>query len=211
MNSVSAGGAGSGRPFLLASGVSLSDVGGTVRAVATGSTVAWTALVDHFSGLVWAVLRSQGLSRSDAEDAFQTTWMRFGEHVGRLHDPDRVGLWLAKTARNEALQLLRRSRRESPADLLSDDAVAWTAPEEPPALPAEQADRVLWEAFDSLRPICKMVLVLLSADPPLTYAEVSAALGIPIGSIGPTRQRCLERLRRNGRLRAVSEALLSDG
>jgi RNA polymerase sigma factor (sigma-70 family) len=175
-----------------------------------GSAAAWTALVDQFSGLVWAVLRSQGLSRNDAEDAFQTTWMRFGEHVGRLHDPERVGLWLAKTARNEALQLLRRSRWETPVDLLEDAAVAPSVPEEVAEFTPEQADRALWEAFESLRPICKMVLVLLSAEPPLSYAEVSAALDIPIGSIGPTRQRCLERLRRNNQLRAVREVLLSE-
>ncbi len=196
---------------MLVSGVSLSDVGGTVRAAAMGNTVAWTALVHQFSGLVWAVLRSQGLSHSDAEDAFQTTWMRLYEHAGRLDDPERVGLWLAKTARNEALHLLRRSRRETPLDLRGDDVVAPVEPlEEPPGLTVEQADRVLWEAFDALRPLCKIVLVLLSAEPPLSYAEVSAALGIPVGSIGPTRQRCLEQLRRNNRLRAASEVLLSD-
>jgi RNA polymerase sigma factor (sigma-70 family) len=176
-----------------------------------GSTVAWTALVDRFSGLVWAVLRSQGLRRSDAEDAFQTTWLRFGEHVGRLQDPDRVGLWLATTARNEALQLLRLRRRETPVDLSRDDAMVPAAPEERPELTTEQAERVLWEAFDSLRPVCKMVLVLLSADPPLTYSEISAVLGIPIGSIGPTRQRCLERLRRNSQLQVVAQSLFSEG
>ena len=181
-----------------------------MRAAALGDSAAWTALVDQFSGLVWAVLRSRGLSRSDAEDAFQTTWMRFAENVGRLEEPERVGLWLAKTARNEALQLLRRNRRETPVETLRDDALVRATAEETPDLTAEQ-DRVLWEAFDSLRPVCKMVLVLLSADPPLSYAEVSAALGIPIGSIGPTRQRCLERLRRNSRLRAVGDVLFSDG
>ena len=176
-----------------------------------GSTVAWAALVDQYSGLVWATLRSHGLSRTDAEDAFQTTWMRFCEHVGRLEDPDGVGLWLAKTARNEALQLLRRSRRETPVDLLTDDTRVPAVPDPSPDLTAEQAEQVLWEAFDSLRPACKIVLVLLSTDPPFTYSEVSAVLGIPIGSIGPTRQRCLERLRRNSRLRAVSEVPFSDG
>ena len=196
---------------MLASGVSLSDVGGAVRAAAMGSTAAWSALVDQFSALVWAVLRGRGLSRSDAEDAFQTTWLRFGEHVGRLEDPDRVGLWLAKTARNEALQVLRRSRRETPVALLREDAIVWAVPGERPDLGPGQVDRVLWEAFASLRPVCRMILVLLSADPPLTYADVSAALGIPIGSIGPTRQRCLERLRRNSELRAVGEVLFPEG
>jgi RNA polymerase sigma factor (sigma-70 family) len=196
---------------LLASGVSLSDVAGAVREAAAGSTAAWTALVDQFSGLIWAVLRSQGLSRSDAEDAFQTTWMRFGEQAGRLENPDRVGLWLAKTARNEALRMLRRRRRETPVDLLRDDALVRAAPQELPDFTLEQADRVLWDAFQSLRPICRMLLMLLSADPALTYAEVSAALGIPIGSIGPTRQRCLERLRRDSHLWAVREVLLADG
>jgi RNA polymerase sigma factor (sigma-70 family) len=191
--------------------VSLSEVGDAVRAAALGDTAAWAALVDQYSGLVWAALRSHGLSRNDAEDAFQTTWMRFGEHVGRLEDPDRVGLWLAKTARNEALQLLRRRRRETPVDLLADDTMVPAPPDVLPDSTAEQAERVLWEAFDALRPACKILLVLLSTDPPFTYAEVSAALGIPIGSIGPTRQRCLERLRRNSRLSAVSEVLLSDG
>ncbi len=195
---------------MLPSFVSLWDVGSTVRAAADGNSVAWAALVDQFSGFVWAVLRNNGLSRIDAEDAFQTTWMRFAERLVKAPEPDRVGLWLSRTARDEAIKMRQRSRLEVPVALVREDAVVRPEPREFVELDLAQADRALWEAFDDLRPICRILLVMLSAEPALTYAEISEFLGIPIGSIGPTRQRCLERLRRNSQVRALRELLLSD-
>ena len=191
--------------------VSFPDVGRTVRAAAAGSTVAWAALVEQFSGLVWAVLRSHGLSRTDAEDAFQTTWMRFGEHLTSDRPPGRVGVWLSKIASEEAQNVREHGRLEVPVALVGEDAIVRREPPELLESDLEQADRALWEAFDDLRPICKVLLVMLSAEPALSYAEISAVLGVPMGSIGPTRQRCLERLRRNSRVRALREMLLSEG
>ncbi len=173
--------------------------------------VAWATLVDQFSGLVWAVLRSHGLSPADAEDAFQTAWTRFAERLANQDAPDRIGRWLAQTARDEALNIRSRRALEVPVALVREDAIVRREPAELLEPDFEQADRALWEAFDDLRPICKVLLVMLSAEPALSYAEISAVLGIPIGSIGPTRQRCLERLRRNSRLRAFRESLLSEG
>ncbi len=191
--------------------VSFPDVGSTVRAAAAGSTVAWAALVDEFSGLVWAVLRSYGLSRTDAEDAFQTTWMRFAEHLTSDRPPGGIGGWLSETAREEARKVREQRRLEVPVALVREDAIVRPEPPELLESNLEQADRALWEAFDDLRPMCKILLVMLSAEPALSYAEISAVLGIPIGSIGPTRQRCLDRLRRNSRVRALRELLLSEG
>ena len=87
-------------------------LGELVRAAAAGDQRAWEALVGRFGGLVWSVARAHGLSRADAADVSQTAWLRLVEHLHRLRDPERVGTWLASTARHEALRILRRGRRQ---------------------------------------------------------------------------------------------------
>lgn len=165
-------------------------------AAAAGEERAWAALVDRFAGLVAAVARDHGLSPADAADVSQTTWLRLAEHLHRLRDPARVGLWLATTARNESLRLVRWAQRSVPVDPAFDIAGVDQAPAVDYRLMREERDAALWRAFESLSPPCKVLLRTLMADPAPSYAEVSAVLGMPVGSIGPTRNRCLDRLRR---------------
>jgi RNA polymerase sigma factor (sigma-70 family) len=170
----------------------MSEVAELVRAAAEGDQVAWNGLVDRYDGLVWSVVRSYRLSTADASDVAQTTWLRLVEHLGRLQEPERVGSWLATTARRECLRTLRQSARQVPTEELPD---AGTDVRLDAALLTAERDRALWQAFAGLSERCRALLRILVADPPPSYEEIGAALDMPIGSIGPTRRRCLERLR----------------
>ena len=165
-----------------------------VRAAAEGDHEAWNALVSRFNGLVWSVARAHRLPADDAADVVQVTWLRLVEHLDRVADPERLGAWLATVARRESLKALRLSARQvpTPEDELPD-AIS-DAPVEDRLLATER-NRLLWRAFAGLREECRALLRMLAADPPPSYREVSAALAMPIGSIGPTRARCLDQLR----------------
>jgi RNA polymerase sigma factor (sigma-70 family) len=125
----------------------------------------------------------------------QATWLRLLEHLTRLHDPTRVGAWLATTARRECLRVIRDSDR---CVLYGDDAPEHESLDVPPAEAVLISERnaALWRSFSRLRAADQALLRLLMADPRPPYEEIAAALDMPIGSIGPTRQRALERLRR---------------
>ena len=165
-----------------------------VAGAAAGEQRAWNGLVHQFGGMVWAVARAHRLREADAADVSQTTWLRLLEHLGELKDPARVGAWLATTARRECLRVLREGDRrllygenapEHPSsDMAPDEAV----------LQSERHD-ALHRGFSRLRPSDQVLLRLLMAEPRPPYEEIAAALEMPIGSIGPTRQRALERLR----------------
>lgn len=165
-------------------------------AAARGDDAAWKGLVEQFSGLIWSVTRAYRLGSADAADVFQTTWLRLAEHIGRLEHPEHVGAWLATTARRESLRAARASARVVPTD---DDAVfdvredAQASPEQAVLL-SERAEQ-LWRAFRELPARCQQLLRLLMATPAPSYAEVAAAIDRPVGSIGPTRARCLRLLR----------------
>jgi RNA polymerase sigma factor (sigma-70 family) len=165
-----------------------------VREAAEGNAIAWECLVDHFGGLLWSITRSFRLGSTEAADVVQTTWLRLVEHLGRIEQPDRVGAWLATTARNECLATLRRHRGDSAASYL--DEMPDPGPEPDHDLLRDERDAALWHALDNLSDACRTLLRVLAADPPPSYVEVSAALGMPVGSIGPSRARCLEQLRR---------------
>lgn len=171
------------------------DVTRIVRAAAAGDHGAWNALVDEFGGLVFAVARAHRLSDADAADVAGATWLRLVEHLDRLREADRVGAWLATTARRESLRVLRNGQRQVP----SGDDLGEQWHDEPDAgadLIVEERDAVLRRAFGRLSHRDQALLRLLTADPAPSYEEISAALEMPIGSIGPTRARALERLRR---------------
>jgi RNA polymerase sigma factor (sigma-70 family) len=156
--------------------------------------LAWSTIVDRFSSLVWATTRAHRLSRDDASDVAQTTWLRLVEHLDRIREPERLGAWLATTARHESLRVIRRGAREQP----SDEADLFEAPIDETLdrlLIDPERDGLLWRAFAQLSERCKSLLRLLMADDEPSYEEVGAALGMPIGAIGPTRGRCLEKLR----------------
>lgn len=184
------------------------SIGPLLDAAAAGDGAAWDALVARFTGLLWATARSHRLSTADAADVVQTTWLRLVENLGRIQDPERLGGWLATTARRECLVVLRRSRREPP---VGDERLLDTVPDQRSALDVtllvDERDASLWRVFDELPDRCRRLLRVLLADPAPSYAEVADALDMPIGSIGPTRQRCLASLR----MLAVESGALDPG
>jgi RNA polymerase sigma factor (sigma-70 family) len=170
------------------------DSATALAAAADGDQSAWESIVTSYSGLVWSVARAHRLSSSDAADVFQGTWLRLVEHLGDIRDGARLGGWLATTARREALALLRRASRDVPSDLEALGDVADGLPALDEDLLRSEEHRALWRAFGRLSDNCQRLLRVLFADPPPQYDEISAALGMPIGSIGPTRARCLANL-----------------
>jgi RNA polymerase sigma factor (sigma-70 family) len=169
-----------------------------VAAAAAGEGRAWERLIEHFSGLIWSIAGAYGLGRADSADVAQVTWLRLVEHLGRLKDPSRVGAWLVTTARRECLRVLRAANHEIVVD---DDGRLerhgpLTSSPESQVLKNERA-ALVWRSFRQLVPRCQELLrALLFAYPALSYDQVAEAFGMPIGSIGPTRARCLEQLRR---------------
>jgi RNA polymerase sigma factor (sigma-70 family) len=170
-----------------------------VLAAQGGDPQAWNMLVQHYTPLLWSITRSARLSDADANDVIQTTWLRCLEHLGQLRSPTALGGWLATTARRETIRLQRQAPSERLESAAAEDAGNRTELEglspEDLVLQAERRDTLL-RALAQLHAPCRHLLQLLTADPPVSYAEISAALGVPVGSIGPTRRRCLERLRR---------------
>jgi RNA polymerase sigma factor (sigma-70 family) len=173
-----------------------SDIRSLLDAAAAGDQRAWSSIVDKFSGLVWTVARSFRLGSADAADIHQATWLRLVEQLGRIRDPERLGAWLATTARREALALLRRAGQDLPiGDLLNLERHDTSQPAPDDEMLTRERDKSLWAAVEQLPVNCQRLLRLLMLDPPPSYHEVSAALEIPVGSIGPTRSRCLDQLR----------------
>lgn len=165
-----------------------------VRAAATGDQGAWDRLVARYENLLWSVARGYRLGTADAGDVVQTSWLKLLENLDRIEDPERLAGWLATTARRECLRVLRRSGRE----VLDDDAVADVvdnAPALDTALIEQERDVALWQAFAKLPERCQRLLRILMGTEPMAYAEVAEALEMPIGAIGPTRGRCLAKLR----------------
>ena len=179
---------------------------GVVGQALDGESEAWDALVNQYSGLVWAAVRGLGLGRADAADVCQTAWLRLAEHLGRLRAPEAVGGWLITTARNEAQRVLRRHQVQThTVSLRAATTIAWQPPDAEEEILCAEEEAELWQAFEELPPPCRSLLRMLIADPPPSYAEVSAALEMPVGSIGPKRARCLARLRT--RLANLEDAL----
>lgn len=172
------------------------DPADLVRAAAGGDTQAWDALVARYAGLVWSIARAHRLTDADAADVSQTTWLRLVENLATLREPDRVSSWLVTTARRECLRTLRASGRETLAEPVDLDVLDADAPAVDAALLQRERSAVLWECFERISDPCRRLLRVLMASPPPSYEDVSAALGMPIGSIGPTRARCLAGLRK---------------
>jgi RNA polymerase sigma factor (sigma-70 family) len=184
------------------------DNGRLLAAAAAGDQGAWDELVARFSGLLWSVARGYRLNTADTGDAVQTTWLRLVENLDRIHDPERLAGWLATTVRNECLRLLRKAGRECPGPVLEwvDELPDAAAPLDANLL-TDERDAALWRALATISQRCQRLLRVLMASPPPPYVAVAAAVDMPIGSIGPSRQRCLDQLRRI----AVADDLLGSG
>ena len=170
------------------------DIPALVAAAARGDQAAWDALVRQFSGLLWSIARAFRLNDADAADAVQCTWIKLVEHLDRITEPERLAGWLSTTARHECLQLLRRAGRlPEPAEEIADSPDP--APDVDHELLATERNAALWRVFEELPDRCRQLLRVLMASPPPAYADVALALDMPVGSIGPIRQRCLARLK----------------
>ena len=179
------------------------EVGGLVCSALEGDETAWEGLVTGFDGLIRAITRAHRLSEHDAADVTQTTWLRALEQLERLREPERAGAWLATIARRECLRTLRANGRELPVEQDVLDREALDAGLDAGLL-AEERDCALWRAFGALPSRHRALLGLLYAEAAPSYQEISRTLDMPVGSIGPTRGRGLELLRREALLAGVT-------
>lgn len=170
-----------------------------------GSSAAWRALVTKLERVVWKAVNMMTTDDDIRKDAFAATWLRLVERLGTIREPDKLPGWLTTTATNEVRQIIRRRSRQQVT-------VDWSAPpsvfaglladagdadgEHDRELVRDEARSTVRRAFGSLDEECRQILtVLVLADPPLPYKDASEALNRPIGSLGPSRMRCLEKLR----------------
>lgn len=162
---------------------------------------AWNDIVERYAPLVWSICVRYRLNDPDIEDVGQTVWLLLVEHLGKLREPAALPGWLVTTTHRECQRALTAARKaEDAATKLEDGLVVVDgAVIEQEILTAER-NAALRLALRELPPRCQQLLAMLISDPPRPYAEISATLQIPIGSIGPQRARCLERLRRTAAL-----------
>jgi RNA polymerase sigma factor (sigma-70 family) len=165
-----------------------------VSQAAAGHRNAWNEIVERYAPLIWSICRRHGLGSADAAEVAQAVWLHLVDQLDHLRDPGTLPGWLATTTIRECLRKLTgrgaerldtrlADSRQSAADVVIDEEIL--------------AERhiALRAAFAGLPPRCQQLLSMLTSDPPHSYAEISAELGIPVGSIGPYRARCLDRLR----------------
>jgi RNA polymerase sigma factor (sigma-70 family) len=153
---------------------------------------AWEDLVARFDGRMWAVARAFGLSAADAADAVQGAWLRLVESIDTIRDPERIGAWLVTTTRHEAARLSRRARGEVMSDVDMPDMVT---PDPTTAVVDADFGRHLWRRLDLLTEPCRSLIRMWVLHPDARYAQIAVRLDLPVGSIGPTRSRCMTRLR----------------
>ena len=173
-----------------------------------GDSQAWDALVERYAPLVWSICRRNRLGSADAEDVNQSVWLALVDQLAALREPAALPGWLATTTQRECGRVLRTARGPQMAWYVPDaediaDEHAVTAEEE--LLQAER-HAALREAFTYLPPSCQQLIGMLIQDPPVPYAKISTELGIPIGSIGPSRRRCVDKLRRHPAVAALIDA-----
>jgi RNA polymerase sigma factor (sigma-70 family) len=167
-----------------------------LKAATDGDEEAWRALIDRFSPLIWSVSRACRLSCTDAQDVHQFVWLTLTQHLNRIREPEALAGWLYKVARNESLRMAGQSARQVPTDTLIEEGTLDDATYADARALLEERNAQLWAAVDQLPPRCRSLLLALAAESQPRYADISSQFDMPIGSVGPTRLRCLERLRR---------------
>ncbi len=173
------------------------SVADLVTSARNGNKQAWDGLVERYAPLIWSICRRYRLGAGDAEDVGQAVWLHLVEHLDSLRDADALPGWLATTTRRECSRVLRATcKLRADGQVLENMADEQTATAEHELLVAER-NAALREAFARLSPGGQRLLAMLISDPPVPYTEISARLCIPVGSIGPSRRRYLERLRRD--------------
>lgn len=168
-----------------------------VDAAAAGDEHAWHEIVDRYAPLLASVIRRFRLTTAETQDVAQTVWLRLVEHLSSLREPRALPMWLITTAKRESLRYLSDRRRTLPYDPLDPSWLATSAEDAEPDAELLRAERheALLAGLAELPARQRELLLLLVEDPPLSYAEISRRTGVPVGSIGPTRGRALERLR----------------
>ena len=171
-----------------------------------GDKQAWDALVERYAPLIWSICRRHGLGDADADDVGQNVWLKLAGQLEKIRLPAALPGWLATTTRRECGCILRaapgsRDTGQAPAAETIPDDDARTAEDE---LLAAERHAALREAFADLPPCCQQLIALLTENPPPSYAQISARLGLPAGSIGPSRGRCLDKLRRHPAITALT-------
>ena len=171
----------------------------------SGDRQAWDALVERFAPLIWSICRRHRLGRTDADDVGQSVWLRLVSQLDRVRDPAALPGWLATTTRRECVRVLGADRGPRATMYALDfeslpDERAGAAEQE---LLVAERQAALREAFAQLPPSGQQLIGLLIADPPVPYADISARLGIPVGSIGPNRSRYLDKMRRHPAIAAL--------
>jgi RNA polymerase sigma factor (sigma-70 family) len=175
-----------------------------VARAASGDQAAWDEIVDRYAPLVWAICLRHQLDRQSIDDLGQSVWLLLVENIGRLREPAALPGWLATTTRRECLRALRAAGRRgteipTPLEDLPPDGSAEIEQE----IIEAELHAALRAAFAELPAGCRQLLSMMISDPAPDYASISATLGMPMGSIGPTRARCLAKLRRSPHLAAV--------
>jgi RNA polymerase sigma factor (sigma-70 family) len=160
-----------------------------------GSEEALGQIVTELTPMLWQVARAAGLSAGDAEDVVQTVWMRLIAHLDDIHTSAALTGWLVITARREAWRVCAAGRKQLPADTESFDALPTRGPGAEEQVIIDDQRRTLWRAISQLPGRCQELLRIIAFVPRPDYAAVAAELGMPIGSVGPTRGRCLAKLR----------------
>jgi RNA polymerase sigma factor (sigma-70 family) len=177
------------------------DVRRLLRSATAGEEWAWTALIVRFRPTVMTIARRHRLTAADCDEVAQRTWLRLLRHIETIEQPSQLGSWLATTARNESLRLLGRYPRET---LVADAPERAEDLDLTAAVSAAERYEALGRALERVTERERALVRLLMRDPTPSYRDISRTLGMPVGSIGPTRARCIARLRRDPHLiRAV--------
>ena len=174
-----------------------------VARAAEGDPRAWADVVERYAPLVWSICTRFQLSNQDTEDVGQNVWLLLVEQLGKLREPAALPGWLATTTHRECLRVVTAAQKSERLGTRLDEALQFV---DDTAIDQEiliaERNAALRAAFAELPPRCRQLLRMLMADPAYSYAEISATLHIPVGSIGPLRARCLGRLRRSSALSA---------
>ena len=190
-----------------------SSVSALVARARDGDQPAWNELVERYAPLVWSICNRYRLSRQDIDDIGQTVWLLLVEQLGNIRQPAALPGWLATTTQRECLRVLRAASRYDSfgSSVDSQELPDQSAPVIEQEVIEAELHAALRTAFAGLPARCRQLLSMLLSDPPHSYAEISATVPIAIGSIGPQRARCLEKLRRSPALAALSDLEVEGG
>ena len=190
-----------------------SSVSALVARARDGDQPAWNEIVERYAPLVWSICNRYRLSRQDIDDIGQTVWLLLVEQLGNIRQPAALPGWLATTTQRECLRVLRAASRYDSfgSSVDNQELPDQSAPMIEQEVIEAELHAALRTAFAGLPARCRQLLSMLLSDPPHSYAEISATVPIAIGSIGPQRARCLEKLRRSPALAALSDVAVEGG